>query len=234
MVKSKFCDCNVHPLPEGKDTVARMINFAKHLGYQRIIITLHSDSELSPSDIPTDVKGIEVYRGIEVKTQSPSKLNGLIGKYRKAADFLSVHGGNEKINRLAVENPYVDCLMHPLTEKNSGLNHVLAKEAVRNNVAIEFNMDLILKSRGGRRVYAFSHFKTNLMLARKYGVATIVASNSRSIFHMRAPREMIAISQLFGMNEREANDSISTIPGEILDKNCINNGAVFEGVKIIE
>jgi ribonuclease P/MRP protein subunit RPP1 len=165
-----------------------------------------------------------VFRGVEIVSKNASKLHGLIGKYRNSVDVLVVHGGDENINRAAVENKNVDILAHPMTPKDSGLNHVLARSACENNVAIEFNLDAIFKGRGGRRVHALSHFRKNVEIARKFDVPMIITSNAASRFDLRAPREI----------KNEAIAAISTVPAGIIARNRPRSGFIRQGVEIID
>ena len=231
MVKPRFYDLNVHSTPEGKSSPQQLSELARHFGYSGIALTNHSNAEGNYQASKCD--DFEVFKGIELVASNPSKLHGLIGKYRKKVDVLIVHGGSESINRAAVENSNVDILAHPQTSKDSGLNHVLAKSASANNVAIEFNLDAIIRGRGGRRVHSISHFRKNLAIARKYDVSMILTSNAHSYFDLRAPREMIAIAGLFGMTEEEAISALSKTPAEVISRNRPSTGFVQNGVEVI-
>lgn len=232
MAKLQFYDLNVHSVPDGKNTSQEMAVLAKHFGFSGIAITNHSNDKSNPSDF--EVNGFEVFRGIEIVSTNASKLHGLIGKYRNNMNVLAVHGGDENINRVAVENRNVDILAHPQTPKDSGLNHVLAKSASENNVAIEFNLDAIFKGRGGRRVHSLSHFRKNVEMARKFDVSMILTSNATSYFDLRAPREMVALAGLFGMDKDEAISAISTVPAEILSRNNPRSGFIRNGVEVLD
>ncbi|HJH30260.1 MAG TPA: ribonuclease P protein component 3 [Methanosarcinaceae archaeon] len=231
MVKPKFYDMNVHSIPDGKNTPQQTSILAKHFGYAGIAITNHSNIESKPTGFKSN--GFEVFKGIEVVSNNPSKLHGLIGKYRRNVDVLVIHGGNENINRAAVENRNVDILAHPCTPKDSGLNHILAKSASENNVAIEFNLDSVFKGRGGRRVHTLSYFRKNVEIARKFDVPMILTSNAASYFDLRAPWEMIALAGLFGMEKDEAISAISTVPAGIIARNRPGPGFIREGVEEI-
>ncbi|MFP4655915.1 MAG: ribonuclease P protein component 3 [Methanohalobium sp.] len=233
MGKPRFYDFNVHTVPDGKNTVNEVMAIAKHFGFSGIVITNHSNVE--KTHIEQDMhSGVEAVKGVEIVASNPSKLHGLVGKYRKDVDVLAVHGGNEEINRAAVENPNVDILTHPQTTKNGGINHVLAKSASYNNVSIEFNLNSLIKGRGGKRVHTLSFFSKNLELARKYNVPTIITSNAHTCYELRAPREMVALAELFGMGKDEAIKSLSKVPENIILKNRENSGTVRNGVEIIK
>ncbi|MGB9928617.1 MAG: ribonuclease P protein component 3 [Methanosarcina sp.] len=182
----------------------------------------------------TAESGFDIFKGIELVEENPSKLQGLIGKFRKTVDVLIVHGGSENINRAALENPRVDILNHPAFEKSSGLNQVLAKTAAENNVAIGLSLRPILHSRGSRRIHLLSDLRVNLDLARKYDVPFILLSDAMSCFDLRAPMEALAVAEVCGLEEAEALGAISTVPEKILAKNRPGPGHIREGIEVIE
>ncbi|MEL4304961.1 ribonuclease P protein component 3 [Methanococcoides sp. LMO-2] len=232
MADPVFYDLCVHCAPDGKSTQEEMAAMAKHLGFAGIGMTNHSNSD--PVAKVGSEAGIEIFRGVELVASNPSKLHGLVGKFRHKADVLAVHGGDEGINRAAVENPNVDVLLHPGTPKNSGLNHVLAKSASDNNVAIAFDMASLITLRGGRRVHALSHFRENLMLARKYDVPFLLTNNASFCYELRAPHEMMALATLFGMERDEAKSALSETPAEIISRSRRGHNFICEGVEIVE
>lgn len=158
----------------------------------------------------------------------------MIGKYRTEKDVIIVHGGTESINRAAVENPNVDVLNRPFTSKDSGINHVLAKAAAENNVALAFNVDILIKLKGGKRVYALSNFRRNLQLARKYDVPMLLTTDAVSLYDLRAPRDVIALAGLFGMTFEEGNVALSDVPVGIISRNRRLADSVCDGVRVIE
>jgi ribonuclease P/MRP protein subunit RPP1 len=231
LARTKFYDLNIHTVPEGKNKIEEMAGLAKHFGYAGIAITNPSNS--CKPEKPVVLGGIEVFSGVELKTDNASKLHGLVGKYRQITDVIIVHGGSENINRAAVENSNVDILSNFGSMKDNGLNHVLAKSAQENDVAISFDLAEIIGQRGGRRVRALANFRKNLKLVRKYDVPFILTSNGNSYYDLRAPRELIALARLFGMTPEEATYGISTAPEQIIAKNRPSSNYVFKGVEIV-
>jgi len=222
----KFYDFSIHTAPECSDSPEAMAEISSGYGYAGIAITNHTPHQLQKPEM-TDHPGVEIYPGIEIVAKNPHHLMQMIQKHRAKVRVLSVHGGNEKINRAAVESHAVDILSHP----DERLNHVLMRFASENRVAIEFNLDSIIRMRGRARVRALTNFRHNLKLARKYGVPMILASNAQSIYDLRAPAEMVALGTIFGMMEDEAIAALSTVPEEIIRRGSEN--WIMEGVEIV-
>lgn len=221
----KYYDLHVHSRPEGMDAPDKLVSVAKRYGYAGIAIANHSDywNEFSGA-----------ISGVEIVATSATELKKKIGEYRPKVEVLLVHGGDAKINRSAVEDPRVDVLAHPVG-RDYEFNHILAKLAAKNDVAIEFNMDALIHLRGNPRIRILSGFQHNLKLARKYGASMILTSNAKSCYDLRAPREMIAMTSLFGMSEKEAIQALSITPLRIVEINRKRKRPeyIMEGVEIV-
>ncbi|MCO5381396.1 MAG: ribonuclease P protein component 3 [Methanosarcina barkeri] len=234
MGKPKFYDFCVHAIPDGDNTVEQLAALARHFRYSGIALANHSDKLPQSRPLITSLEGFEIFRGIELVEENPSKLHGLIGKYRKSVDVLIVHGGSEAVNRAALENPRVDILNHPAFDKSSGLNQVLAKAAAENDVAIGLTLRPFLHSRGSRRIRLLSDLRANLDLARKYDVSLVLSSDAMSCFDLRSPMETLALAEVCGLEEDEALEAISTAPEKILSRNSPGPGYIREGVEVLE
>jgi len=212
---SKFYDFYTHP-----DNTVLMAKEGKRYGYSGIAVIGHDTNEktIFPEDF-------SIYRGVEIQAK-PSRVREEIRKYRGSDHILIVEGGEEELNRAAVETEGLDILLHPLE-----FNNVLAKAASDNSVSIGFNLGLLIRLRGEARVRELKTMRINLKHARKYKLQLILTSDAHSIYDLRAPREMVAISSLFGMSEKEAVDAISATPLNILRKKSPNY--IQEGIEII-
>jgi len=231
----KFYDFNLHAAPECKNSAEELAEIASGYGYAGIAITNHTPRQSHPSQTPqtpqtpriADHARVRIYSGIEIIAKNPHHLRQIVQKHRANVCVLSVHGGNEKINRAALESPLVDILAHP----GERLNQVLMRFAAENRVAIEFNLDSIIKLRGRERVRVLAIFRHNLKLARKYDAPMILTSNAQSVYDLRAPREMIALASVFGMTEEEGVFALSAVPEEILRRRSDN--WIMEGVEVV-
>lgn len=214
-----YLDLIVHAYPETDVPAEELLKVAKRYGYARIAITNHDEvvkekagqNSISNSDFPLT--------GVEIRAKSVTELKRKINLHWGKVSLLAVHGGNDKINRAAVENSKVDILAHPCGERGEGgLNHVLMRYAAENGVAIDFNMNAIIHSRRGDRARIIGKMRENLKLVQKYNAPMIITSHAYSIYDLRAPREMIALAALVGMSKEEATSALSDIPAGILEK----------------
>jgi ribonuclease P/MRP protein subunit RPP1 len=217
LFNAKFYDFNVHP---DFNPVTELAFEAKKYGYCGIAII---NSAMTNEDkLPVD---FSIYRSIEISCK-PSKLREEIKKHKETEAIMTVPGGDEELNRAAVETEGIDILLQPVQ-----FNNVLAKAASDNSVAIGFNLGSLIRLRGEARVRELMIMRENLKHARKYGLSMILTGTTRSIYDFRSPREMAAIAGLFGMSNEEAIDAMSAAPLEILRRK--RPDYIQEGIEIL-
>jgi ribonuclease P/MRP protein subunit RPP1 len=211
----KFYDFLTHP-----DSPGQMAAQAKRYGFSGIVVTNSKINEgiLLPDDF-------SIYKGIEIQAK-PSRVREEIKKLKNSNIISIVRGGEEEINRAAVESIGLDILLHPLE-----FNNVLAKAASDNSIAIGFNLGSLIKLKGDARIRELKYMRINIKHARKYKLEMILTGDPCSIYDLRSPREMVALSSLFGMTQSEAIDAMSTIPMGILRRKSPNY--IQEGIEKI-
>jgi ribonuclease P/MRP protein subunit RPP1 len=217
-----YIDMNVKTShSSGADSLEKIVEMARKLELKAIVVadTFDSKKELKTlrSEAEKITSDVKVYVGVEIKAETPKELKSKVERFRKHADVILVSGGNVEINRAACENPFVDVLCHPEAgRKDSGMDHVMAKQASIYNVAIELNFREFLHASKKQRSHILAHMCRNVMLAEKYGVNVVVTSGAGSIWEMRAGRELAALAYVVGMTREHAVRTTSSIPESII------------------
>jgi len=215
------------------------------MGYQGLVLVRSSEESSSNlnghkdqfkayknSDIPGK---ISTFQGVEIRAKNPEDLRRKIQKFRKKTDVLLVHGGDIKINRAAVEDARVDVLTHPYQRRrDSGFNHVLAKKAAENNVAVEINIGYFLHNRNHRRQKVLAQFRELLKLKSKFDFSLVITSGARSLYDLRSPRDLMALSSCFGMDKETAFSALSNVPGAIIENNKFRHQLISSGVRLLD
>tara|TARA_Y100000310_G_C20451586_1_gene700995 strand:+ start:141 stop:650 length:510 start_codon:yes stop_codon:yes gene_type:complete len=135
---------------------------------------------------------------------------------RKLKKPVIVLGGDEGVNRSAVECKYVDVLLHPernslndgLHQRRSGLNQVLCKLAKQNNISIGFSFNLVLQSKGRERARIIGRMRQNVRLCRKYKVNMKIGSFTSNKWGLRSYDCLVAFGKVLGMTAGEAKNSV--------------------------
>ena len=169
------------------------------------------------------------------QTYRNNEIRKIINKYRNKSNYISCLGGDLKVNRSVCENRRIDVLSRPYYKrKDSGMNHVLAKEAQRNNVAIELCFRDILNNRLKYRARVISSFKEIMMFHRKFKFPLILTTDSKSIYHVRSTRDIAAFFKSVGFSDEEIYNGFYYYPKKIVDFNKERQDMIVNGVKLID
>jgi ribonuclease P/MRP protein subunit RPP1 len=199
----------VHARPDGTSTVARLAAAADEYGYDGIVVRNHGDSMAEyDAERIRERYGVDVVDGVEVRADEPSRAAGFVGNHRDRRTVVAVHGGTERINRFAVEQPAVDVLAHPMAD-DGDFNHVLARAAAENGVHVELSLRRVLRAEGGRRVRAIQSLRKLDELREQYDVPHVVSADPRSHLHLRSPRELVGIGDVVGLDEATIRNGLA-------------------------
>jgi ribonuclease P/MRP protein subunit RPP1 len=216
-----------------------VIKEAERLGYSGIGLTRYfedfNSDFLKQFDILKANSNIILKKCAEISCKHPEDLRKKVQKSRKKADILIVRGGDLKVNRAACEDKRVDILSQPnRSRRDSGINHVLARKAAENSVAIEINLKILLKTNLRYRYRVLSQFRHIVELQRKFKFPLIITSSASFKYDLITPQDITALSKSFQMSFEESFDAISKIPQEIIEINDLRDNFVVDGVRIME
>ncbi len=186
---------------------------------------------ISDSDLNSE-ETFKIFPGINIFPKNSEDLKRQIRSSRKKTNILMAVGGDLKINRAACENIQLDILSRPYYKRRDcGINHVLAKEAAKNEVAIELNICDILRARSPIRSKIMAHFQEIVKLQKKFKFPLIIGSGAVSIYDLRNPKDLNALSQCSGLSKNEVNLAISNNPKNIVDFNNQRKDVIIVGAK---
>lgn len=249
MVNKVFFDFHVH-IGKGNEN---LIMEAERLGYTGIAVVKYWDEydkntsndfeklkeglkgiNENSDHIPINKRNFQIKSAVELVAKNPEDLKRKVQKFRNKVDILLVNGGDVKINRAACEDPRVDVLLQPYKGcRDSGINHVLARKAAENSVAIELNLKYLFKTGLKHRYRVFNQFRHIISLQRKFNFPVIITSDATSIYDLRTPQDIIALAHCFGMTEDEAECAISETPKRIIERTELRSSVVVDGARII-
>ena len=214
----------------------KLANEASFYGWNHINFSYNTNDFLNAVDFKNDLENsldgiIEFNYTLEIKSSNINDIQKSVNKFRKKASCISVVGGDLKVNRSTLENIKVDVLSRPyLRRYDSGLNQVLAKEAVKNNVAIELCFKDVLKSYLSHRSKVISNFKDIYTLYRKFDFPLVLSSRAESVFDIRTTHDFVAFFKQTGLTDAEINKSFET-SSNILEYNKNREDLILKGVR---
>ena len=232
-----FFDLNIKG--SGIDNNIKLAMEASKYGWNHINFSYDQNEFLKGLDLRPELEEnldgiISFDYTLEIKSTNVNEIRKFTNKFRNKASCISVIGGNLKVNRAVVENVKVDVLSRPYLRRfDSGLNHVLAKEAVKNNVAIELCFKDVLKSYLSYRSKIISNFRDVYTLYRKFDFPLVLSSRAESVFDVKTTHDFIAFFNQTGLNEEEINKSFIT-SSEILKFNENRDNMIFKGVRRVD
>ena len=202
-------------------------NFEKAIEYKDDLIEELSSVDFNQTyrNKKTNFEHAELSMGINILNANSNEIRKIISKYRNKSNYISCLGGDLKINRSVCENHRID---------DSGMNHVLAKEAQRNNVAIELCFRDILNNHRRYRANVISSFKEILMFHRKFKFPLILTTDSKSIYDVRSTRDIVAFFRSVGFSDEEIYNGFYHYPKKIVDFNKERQDMIVKGVKLID
>ncbi len=115
---------------------------------------------------------------------SESEARRIIESVKGRGKIIAVVGRDDIFNRRIAEHLRIDFLVSPekfikidnLKQRDSGMNHVVAKILVKNKISLVINMNEILKLRGAEMSLRIARIIQNIKICRKVGCRVLVGS----------------------------------------------------------
>jgi len=177
---------------------------------------------------------------IGARIEAPVRKNAR--KAIELADLILVDGGEEAVNRKASECWEVDIISHPdrnsskdfMHQRNSGIDHIMARFMQDRCIAIEINFAEVLNSYGILRARILGRMMQNVILARKYNTPVVITSGAQDRWGLRAPRELMAFGKCMGMTDLEAKNAVS--PAGIIKKTRDRKdpNVILKGLEVLD
>ena len=187
----KITDACVYPYPYGDSSVRRMALEAKALGFDCLVA----------ADTPSgEFYGIEIHSGILIRDTGVRDLISRIKRERNHEAVVSVQAGDNGFNRSVINLKGVHILRGLHSADKNAFDHVAAKMAADNGVAIDLDLSALISGRGFTRQRAMHRYRDILVLKRRYEFPITISSHARSILEMRAVREITGLCSLIGMD----------------------------------
>jgi ribonuclease P/MRP protein subunit RPP1 len=187
----KITDACVYPYPYGDSSVRRMALEAKALGFDRLVA----------ADTPSgEFHGMEIYSGILIRDTAVRDLMSRIKRERNNEAVVSVQAGDNGFNRSVINLKGVHIIRGLHSADKNAFDHVAAKMAADNRVAIDLDLSPLISGRGFTRQRAMHRYRDILVLERRYEFPITISSHARSILDMRAVREISGLCSSVGMD----------------------------------
>lgn len=187
----KITDAAVCPFPHGDTSVRRFALEAAALGF---------DSLVALDTPPATYGDVEVKRGIIIRTPSMKEVMALVKREAGSGAVISVKAGDAGFNRAAVGYRGVQILRGIHAADKNGFDHVTAKMAADNRVAVDIDLSVLIAARGVARQRAIQRYRDVLVLEQRFEFPLTLSTYARSVLDLRAVREITGLCSLLGMD----------------------------------
>ena len=229
-----FFDLNI--IGSSLENNVKLAAEASKYGWEHINFSYNQNDFQNALDLKEDLNDelegiINFHYTLEIKSTNINEIRKTVNKFRNMALCISVVGGDLKVNRAVLENIKIDILSRPYLKRyDSGLNHILAKEAVYNNVAIELCFKDVLKTYLAPRSKVISNFRDIYTLYRKFDFPLILSSRAGSVFDIKTTHDFVSVFKQTGLTDEEIDKSFKTAEN-ILEFNKGRDDLIFKGVR---
>ena len=187
----KITDAAVYPYPYGDTSVRRMALEARALGFDSLVAI----------DTPSGhCEGMEIYSGVSIRN---SPMRDVIARVKRAKDagaVVSVCARDNGFNRAVIGLKGVHILRGIQAAGRDAFDHVTAKMAAENNVAVDIDLSPLISGRGVLRQRAIHGYRDLLSFRNRYRFPITFSTGSRSCLQLRGVREITGLTSLIGMD----------------------------------
>jgi ribonuclease P/MRP protein subunit RPP1 len=187
----KITDACVYPFPYGDSSVRRMALEARSLGFDRLVAAGVSSG---------GHYGIEISNGVLIRDTMMKDLISRVRQERNSNAVVSVQAGDNGFNRSVTGVKGVHILRGIQSADKTAFDHITAKMAADNRVAVDIDLSPLISGRGVIRQRAIHRYRDILLLERRFEFPITLSSHARSILEMRAVREISGLCSLLDMD----------------------------------
>ena len=187
----KITDAAVCPYPNGDSSVRRLALEAAALGFDSLVAI----------DAPAGMYGkVEVRAGLFIRSTGMKDVIALVKRAKESGTVISVKAGDAGFNRAAVSLRGMHILRGVHAADKNAFDHVTAKMAADNRVAVDIDLSVLIAGRGVARQRAMQRYRDVLVLERRFEFPLTVSTYARSVLELRAVREISGLCSLLGMD----------------------------------
>lgn len=227
-----FFDLNVKG--NSYDNNLKLAEEASKYGWDHINFSYNQNKFAKALEFKKDLQDnldIGIDYTLEIDSGNVNEIRKIARKFRNKSSCISVIGGDLKVNRAVLENIQLDVLSRPYLKRyDSGLNQVLAKESLNNNVAVEICFIDILKSYLTYRAKTIANIKDVISLHKKFDFPLILSSRAEFVFDIKTTKDFSSVFLSVGLTQSEIDKSFA-VSENILEFNKNRKNMVLKGVR---
>ena len=238
-MKRSFCDLHLRVTPSDAK-VQRFIAKAAQLGYKKIstpFSTPPTQTELANIKKYAENSSLDFVTRADFKPRNQEDLMRFLRKYRRQFEVICILCDNKEVSRQAAKDHRVDILnFTSLDYKKRFFDRAEAELACSTGVAVEIDLKPLLVLEGPPRTRLLSSLRRETAIATEFRVPIVLSSGIGEEVLMRKPRDFASLAYLFGLQESQALDAVSTNPTAIVSRNRqkLDPNFVAPGINVLK
>jgi len=140
-------------------------------------------------------------------------------KDKKKKKKIAFVGGNDSLNRRAIETLEIDYLISPeretmkdtLKQRDSGINHVVARKAKEKDIKIIVDLGEVSKLEGIEKAKRLGKIIQNVKICRKVGCNILLASLASKKNDVLDTKGRQALGENLGMSSQQVKDCVKFV-----------------------
>lgn len=234
----RFIDLNLRQPAGGADELELMLRLAAELNYSGVAVA--SDrAQLGPQRGLCRELDLDLISRIDLRPKGARELTASLRRVRRRFEIVAVDCRSKAVARQAAKDHRVDIIDFPSFPSARSRVWFDPQEAVLAsgaNCAYEFNASDLLRLGPTAGARLLSIVRREVENAERHGVPVVVSSGADSRLLMREPRGLAALLDLIDVDEEEGLDTVSTVPGRMVEVNRrkLTPGFVSPGVKVVD
>ena len=230
-MKRTFADLHLRVNPKDHAATQRLINKAAKFGYHFVSFPIGAElpeRQLADLKASCSQAGLDFVSRADFKPRNQEDLMRFLRKFRRKLEVICIICDNKEIARQAAKDRRVDLLNFPSLDYHKRFfDRAEAELASCSQTALEVDIKSLMILEGPPRVRLLSSLRREVAVAREFHIPIVVSSCVGEEHLMRMPRNLASIAYLFGLNETEALDAVSTNPTGIIVQNREKMGSTF-------
>jgi ribonuclease P/MRP protein subunit RPP1 len=234
-----FADLHLRVTPKDHQATQLIVKASK-FGYSLISIPFTSklnEEELAKLKATCSEAGLDFVSRADFHPRSENDLTHFLRKFRRRFEVICVICDSKEVARQAAKDRRVDLLSFPSLDYHKRFfDRAEAELASCSLAALEVDVKPILILEGPPRVRLLASLRREVAIAREFRVPIVVSSGVAEERLMRLPMDLASLAFLFGLDEAQALDAVSTSPAAIVARNRekLSSRFVAPGISVLK
>lgn len=147
---------------------------------------------------------------------SEKEARRIVESLKGSGKKIAMKGGDDVFNRRIIETLKINYLVSPergakknnLKQRDSGINHVVAKEAAKRGIVIVIDMSEIAKLDKMEKVFRLERLIQNVKICRKVGCGIKIVSLAKNKNNIIDEKSRTSFGISLGMSSKQSSDAV--------------------------